>query len=159
MTSTWAPEPGEGQATPDATYSWAAPGLWVITVTAENCGGVVTGTHTIAVKKQIYLPLILKQHLPPLPTPVPPPGGWTPLTESPVGAQTWDYNEELLMSYCHPGMLSVPTGIRQLPGGGWTIVDWLAMSLCYRLVGPVEDAFVRLAEKVGPGGEAYPSRR
>jgi uncharacterized repeat protein (TIGR01451 family) len=49
ITYTWTPEPDSGQGMTGATYSWATTGAQVITITAENCGGVVTGVHTIVI--------------------------------------------------------------------------------------------------------------
>jgi plastocyanin len=64
MTHTWSPPPDIGQGTISASYAWATPGGYTITLTAENCSGVVSGTHaiTISAKTQyrIYLPLVLR---------------------------------------------------------------------------------------------------
>jgi uncharacterized repeat protein (TIGR01451 family) len=49
ITYTWTPEPDSGQGMTGTTYSWPATGTKTITVTAENCGGVVTGVHTIVI--------------------------------------------------------------------------------------------------------------
>ncbi len=65
VTYTWAPEPQAGQGSPDASYSWSAPGVGVITVAAENCGGTATDSHTITVRAAVYLPLILRHYSPP----------------------------------------------------------------------------------------------
>ncbi len=42
----WSPAPLSGQGTAFATYQWTTPGVYVITVTATNCGGTVTDQHT-----------------------------------------------------------------------------------------------------------------
>lgn len=66
VTYTWTPAPLNGQNAISATYQWAAPGNYVITLTVENCGGRQTVTHTIVISTpqgpeyKIYLPLILK---------------------------------------------------------------------------------------------------
>ncbi len=60
---TWTPAPQSGQGTATTTYTWTTTGTHTITVTAENCGGVVTARHTIAIaspKYAIYLPLVLR---------------------------------------------------------------------------------------------------
>ncbi len=48
--------------------TWHVTGTKAITVTAENCGGMATGTHTITIKTQeysySYLPLIIKGNTP-----------------------------------------------------------------------------------------------
>jgi hypothetical protein len=46
---TWIPAPESGQATSTASYEWAQPGVYSLTVTAENCGGPVSDTHVILV--------------------------------------------------------------------------------------------------------------
>ncbi|MBN1889894.1 MAG: DUF11 domain-containing protein [Thermoflexales bacterium] len=49
-------------------FTWSAPGLKFITVTAANAGGIVTGTYTIDILPepehhyQVYLPVVLKTH-------------------------------------------------------------------------------------------------
>ena len=62
ITYTWAPEPQGGQGTANVTYTWATTGTHTLTVTAMNCGGVATATHTIvlAQKHALYLPLVLR---------------------------------------------------------------------------------------------------
>jgi hypothetical protein len=51
-----------------ASVTWIVTGTQMITVTAENCGGVVTDTHTIAIGEQtytfLYLPLVAKESAP-----------------------------------------------------------------------------------------------
>jgi PKD repeat protein len=49
VTYTWSPLPLSGQSTPTATYQWAAPNLNIITLTVENCGGVLSTTHAISI--------------------------------------------------------------------------------------------------------------
>jgi fibronectin-binding autotransporter adhesin len=49
ITYTWTPAPVTGQGASSAQYEWAAPGTYTVTLTAENCGGVVTDTHTITI--------------------------------------------------------------------------------------------------------------
>ncbi len=40
--------------------------MQVVTVTVENCGGLVTDTHSIAVRAGVYLPVVLRHYsLPP----------------------------------------------------------------------------------------------
>jgi hypothetical protein len=59
ITYTWSPTPTiGGQGTPDATYEWAAPGWYTLTLTAENCGGAMTAIHVIYVST----PSITCQH-------------------------------------------------------------------------------------------------
>jgi hypothetical protein len=62
ITYTWQPEPDFGQGTPDVTYSWAVEGTYPLTVTADHCGGTVTGTLTVNVEEpsRIYLPVVLR---------------------------------------------------------------------------------------------------
>jgi len=62
---TWSPQPHGGQGTAQAAYTWAAPGVYTITLTAGNCGGTVTATHTIAIVagpawRHIYLPFTVR---------------------------------------------------------------------------------------------------
>ncbi|MEE8392147.1 MAG: PKD domain-containing protein [Anaerolineae bacterium] len=49
VTYTWSPPPLSGQSTPTATYQWITPGLYTLTLTVENCGGVFSTTHAISV--------------------------------------------------------------------------------------------------------------
>ena len=61
ITYTWSPGPISGQGTVAASFSWSMPGAKTITVTAQNDGDVVSGTHGIAlVSHRVYLPLILR---------------------------------------------------------------------------------------------------
>jgi hypothetical protein len=61
VTYTWSPEPISGQGAALASYSWSTPGVKTITVTAQNGGEIVSGTHDIAlVSYRVYLPLILR---------------------------------------------------------------------------------------------------
>jgi len=46
---TWSPAPVNGQGTAGAVYQWATPGVYTLTLTAENCGGVVTDTHAVVI--------------------------------------------------------------------------------------------------------------
>jgi len=43
ITYMWFPEPGRGQGTSEATYSWGLPGLKIIDVTVEKAGETLTG--------------------------------------------------------------------------------------------------------------------
>jgi uncharacterized repeat protein (TIGR01451 family) len=64
VTYTWLPPPLGGQSTPTATYRWTAPGSYAITLTAGNCGGTFSATHTIAIEARqrsfAYLPMVLR---------------------------------------------------------------------------------------------------
>ena len=64
ITYTWTPAPTAGSGA-QVTYTWATTGTHVITVRAENCGGVVTVTHTIVISArrqyEVYLPMVLRQ--------------------------------------------------------------------------------------------------
>jgi hypothetical protein len=66
ITYTWSPEPDAGQSSPVVIYTWTTTGTKAITVTAENCGRVVSDTHTITIAtppptwRYIYLPLVMK---------------------------------------------------------------------------------------------------
>ncbi|MCK4315212.1 MAG: PKD domain-containing protein [Anaerolineae bacterium] len=65
ITYTWSPQPDSGQGTDSAEYQWATPDTYTITLTAENCGGVVSDTHTITIKAEkwsVYLPLVVRGH-------------------------------------------------------------------------------------------------
>ncbi|MBN1874455.1 MAG: hypothetical protein JXA33_09520, partial [Anaerolineae bacterium] len=58
------PTPTSGQHTDTAIYRWDDPGVYTITLTAENCGGPVTTTrpiHIVDAPYRIYLPLTLRQ--------------------------------------------------------------------------------------------------
>ena len=59
---TWSDAPTSGQGTSSASYSWPTIGSKTINVTAENCGGVKSDTHTITIKaaQRVYLPLVLR---------------------------------------------------------------------------------------------------
>ncbi|RLC59011.1 MAG: hypothetical protein DRI80_13145, partial [Chloroflexota bacterium] len=39
---TWSPQPEDGQGTESADYRWDTPGIYTITLSAENCGGPVS---------------------------------------------------------------------------------------------------------------------
>ncbi len=60
ITYTWAPMPDSGQGSATAIYTWGLTGTQTITLTAENAGGLVSDTHTIAISEWdfVYLPLI-----------------------------------------------------------------------------------------------------
>ncbi len=64
MTYTWTPEPDAGQSSAVVTYTWMTTGSQVITVTAENCGGVADDSHVIVLSASphwhVYLPLVLR---------------------------------------------------------------------------------------------------
>lgn len=49
ITYTWEPPPDSGQGTPTAAYSWPVTGSYLITVTAENCGGGVIDNHPVTI--------------------------------------------------------------------------------------------------------------
>jgi RHS repeat-associated protein len=61
---TWLPQPESGQGTASAEYRWATSGIQTIALTAENCGGLVSDTHTVDIQAgeqyRIYLPLVLR---------------------------------------------------------------------------------------------------
>ncbi len=62
---TWSPEPESGQGTAIALYQWAAPSVYTITLTAENCGGVFSDDQAIVIistgtQHRIYLPLVVR---------------------------------------------------------------------------------------------------
>ncbi len=64
ITYTWSPEPHAGQSSAFSTYIWAVSGTKVITVTAENCGGSNTATHTVTIAgepRRLFMPLVLKE--------------------------------------------------------------------------------------------------
>jgi len=65
ITYTWTPEPAGGQGTVAAVYMWTMTGTYTITLTAENCGGWASDTHSIVVGPSgwpIYLPLVLRNY-------------------------------------------------------------------------------------------------
>ncbi|HET91233.1 MAG TPA: DUF11 domain-containing protein, partial [Chloroflexi bacterium] len=49
ITYTWSPAPHSGQGTESAQYQWAISGTYTIMLEAENCGGSLVTTHTIAI--------------------------------------------------------------------------------------------------------------
>jgi hypothetical protein len=59
----WSPAPTDGQGTGSASYRWAAPGLYIVTLEAENCGGREIATHVITVGEsyRVYLPLVVRK--------------------------------------------------------------------------------------------------
>ncbi len=64
ITYTWSPEPLSGQGTAVSQYQWPVPGTYTVTLTAENCGGAFTATHTIEIldipPHKAFLPVILR---------------------------------------------------------------------------------------------------
>lgn len=67
ITYTWSPTPTNGQNHVSAVYQWPVPGIYTITLTAENCGGLVAAEpHSVAIAERqdhfIYLPLVLRNH-------------------------------------------------------------------------------------------------
>ena len=64
MTYSWSPEPGSGQGTSRATYTWHTTGTYTLSVQATNVmGAVVSDTHTIQValgEWTLYLPVIYR---------------------------------------------------------------------------------------------------
>lgn len=50
---TWGPDPASGQGSALSGYQWPALGWQTITLTAANCGGVVTATHAIEVIERV----------------------------------------------------------------------------------------------------------
>ncbi|RLC55184.1 MAG: hypothetical protein DRI80_18170, partial [Chloroflexota bacterium] len=77
ITYTWAVEVGQvgnlsyvthtGGVSDTLVFTWSVSGMRVITVTAENCGGTVSDTHTITIVTvgpagwYIYLPFIVRE--------------------------------------------------------------------------------------------------
>ena len=66
---TWTPAPMAGSLVLPgrsvATYTWDLPGMYVVTVTAENCGASRVATHTIDIeppKQYVYLPLVMRDY-------------------------------------------------------------------------------------------------
>jgi hypothetical protein len=57
LTYTWAPVPDSGQATSTAEYTWDQPGAYSLTVTAENCGGLASGSQLILVGSVVTAPV------------------------------------------------------------------------------------------------------
>lgn len=76
ITYTWTPEPDDGQDTGSAYYQWSVPGVYTITLTAENCGGPVSKTHAITIES-------------------PPPGCPHPLEEVSISGPTNGYTGTL----------------------------------------------------------------
>jgi hypothetical protein len=66
VTITWWPEPGTGQGTAAASYQWAEAGMYSLTLEAENCGGMVSDTHTIVISTGtwLHLPGVFRGSLP-----------------------------------------------------------------------------------------------
>jgi hypothetical protein len=58
VTFTW----DNGVVGPAAVYSWTAPGLYTLTVTATNPCGQAAGTFVVGVwPHQVYLPLVVRE--------------------------------------------------------------------------------------------------
>jgi len=70
VTYSWSPEPGSGQGTSHATYTWHTPGAYTLSVQATNvAGAVVSDTHTVQVELgewTLYLPVTLRSAARPL---------------------------------------------------------------------------------------------
>ncbi len=66
ITYTWMPAPTTGQGTDSVTYRWSVPDMYTITLTAENCSGLLTVTRAVTIEEKdrllIYLPLVLRNH-------------------------------------------------------------------------------------------------
>jgi hypothetical protein len=67
VTYTWAPEPDAGQGTAVAAYQWAEAGVYSLTLEADNCGGMVSDTHTVVVSTGtwLHLPGVQRGYSPP----------------------------------------------------------------------------------------------
>jgi hypothetical protein len=58
---TRSPEPDSGQGTSHVEFTWAICGAVMLTLTAENCGALVTDTRRVDVQLyQVYLPIVLR---------------------------------------------------------------------------------------------------
>jgi len=57
ITYEWLPSPLSGQGTSNASYRWDDPGIYSITLRAENIGGAVTDTHMITIEGSCGEPL------------------------------------------------------------------------------------------------------
>lgn len=57
LTYTWSPEPDSGQGTASAGYQWATPGVFSLTLQAENCGGPVSDTQWVFVIPDTAVPV------------------------------------------------------------------------------------------------------
>jgi hypothetical protein len=53
----WLPQPEAGQGTPVVTYTWSSTATQHITVSVQNCGGVVRAYHTIVITNACPVPL------------------------------------------------------------------------------------------------------
>lgn len=53
ITYTWSPEPASGQGSTSASYTWASTGAQTINVTAKNCGGSPSDSHTITISQPL----------------------------------------------------------------------------------------------------------
>jgi PKD repeat protein len=81
ITITW----DNGTVGPTATYSWTMTGTYTLTITATNACGTAQGALPVEVIEaplwSVYLPVIVKDYLPPPCWPVEDAGfAWTPLT-------------------------------------------------------------------------------
>jgi PKD repeat protein len=92
VTLTWTPTPLSVQGTLTSTYRWATPGTYPITLTAENCGGIVTATHTITIAS-------------------PPPGCPRPLSDVAITGPTSGYTDT---TYTFTGSLDPPDATQPL---------------------------------------------
>ncbi len=65
ITYTWTPTPDATNGI-TATYRWAEPGLYTITLSAVNCAEPITVTREVeiqpAVRRSVYLPLVLREY-------------------------------------------------------------------------------------------------
>jgi hypothetical protein len=63
ITYTWSPEPGSGQGTNQATYTWTTAGDQAVSISVSNCSGdgSAIDNHYVAISSlSIYLPIIVK---------------------------------------------------------------------------------------------------
>jgi len=63
ITYTWSPAPDAGAGT-SVSYTFAAPGIYSLSLTATHCGGRVSDSHLVTVVVQLYLPLALRGYGP-----------------------------------------------------------------------------------------------
>jgi hypothetical protein len=57
------PMTNTGNLSNTIVFTWTMPGHQSVVVTATNIGGTATDTHTIAIKQNIYLPVMLKNSM------------------------------------------------------------------------------------------------
>jgi len=66
ITYTWTPDTHVAQSGAGVTYTWSVTGNKTISVSAENCGGSDTDTHTISIEASethaIYLPMVVNNY-------------------------------------------------------------------------------------------------